>query len=83
MNSKPTKNSFKRPFGIDVNTTKNLRFIVNQNTAIALQVNSENDKTNTQGPKVYNFIPRKHPRPMARVFNASIQQSSIISNEKQ
>ena len=35
-------NSFKRPFGIDINTTKNLWFIVNQNTAITLQVNSEN-----------------------------------------
>ena len=35
-------NSFKRLFGIDINTTKNLWFIVNQNTAITLQVNSEN-----------------------------------------
>ena len=33
--------SFKRPFGIEKNTTKNLWFKVNQNTAITLQVNNE------------------------------------------
>ena len=35
-------NSCKRPFGININMTKNLWFIVNQNTAITLQVNREN-----------------------------------------
>ena len=38
-------NSFKRPFDIDINTTKNLWFIVNQNTAITLQVYSEKQNT--------------------------------------